>query len=64
MSGVAFGIFLYSGILIPPRYADGFTYSLRSHAICVKMVSEMPESSGKKMVKCIAKIDEKAVPIS
>jgi len=28
------------------------------------MLPEMPESPGKKMVKCIVKIDENAVPIS
>ena len=64
MDGVAFGIFLYTGLLIPPGHADGFTYSLHSHALCLKMVSAVPESPGKKMLKCIVKVDKNAIPIS
>jgi hypothetical protein len=64
MNGIAFGIFLYSGILIPPGYADGLTYSLKSRAICLKMIADVPDSPGKPMLKCIVKVDENAIPIS
>ena len=57
-------IFLYSGILIPQGYADGFTYSIKSRQICQQKIAAMPESPGKPLIKCIVKIDPAAAPIS
>lgn len=64
MTGIAFGIFLYAGVLIPPGYADGFTYSLQSRAICLKKLADVPDSPGKSYLKCIVKVDERAAPVS
>jgi len=58
-------IYLYAGILIPPGYADGFSYSLRSRTICMQKLATIPDSApSKHLTKCIVKVDPSAAPIS
>jgi hypothetical protein len=57
-------VFLYAGFLVPQGYADGFTYSIKSHLICQQKIAALPESPAKAHVRCIVKVDPGAEPIS
>jgi hypothetical protein len=55
-------LMLFAGLIIPPGYADGLTYSMTTLARCQRMLAGLEVRNGP-LPMCLLKVDPNAKPL-